>query len=48
MQAYLNSLKRIKNSNSIRNPGYRKATHRIDNGAAKARIWGRSYAGDPK
>ena len=48
MQAYLNSLKRIKSTNSIRNPGYRKATHRIDNGESKRAVWGRSYAGDPK
>ena len=48
MQAYLNSLKRIKNSNSFRNPGRRQAKHRVDNGASKAAVWGRSYAGEPE
>ena len=48
MQAYLRTLGKAKRARSIRNPGYRKAPHRVDNGAAKARIWGRSYAGEPE
>jgi hypothetical protein len=43
MQAYLRTLGKIKSNNSFRNPGRRQAKHRVDNGAAKASVWGRSY-----
>lgn len=47
MQAYLRTLGKIKNSNSLRNPGRGQAKHRVDNGGSKAQVWGKSYAGEP-